>query len=95
MTDPLRAPWGLVEHLFDRRDWDEHPHRVCRERLEAIFLVKLYSSFGPLCVTAIQDIQHDDCRTYVIRNSRYSRQAIDQQVAAISTASEFQIATDH
>lgn len=85
----------LVKHLFDRRDWDEHPHRVCWQRLEAVFLVKLYSSLGPLCITAIQDIEQDDCRTYVIRDTRYSRQAVDQQVTAVSAASEFQVATDH
>jgi len=86
---------GLVEHLFDRRDWDEHPNRVCRQRLEAVFFVKLYSSLGPLCITAIQDIEHDDRRTYFIRYPRYSRQAVDQQVAAVSATSEFQVATDH
>ena len=86
---------GLVEHLLDRYDWEEHPHHIFWQRLESVILIKLHPFLCSLGITAIEDIEHHDCPTYVVRDMHYSRQAVHEEVTAVSAVSEFRIATDH
>jgi hypothetical protein len=77
-----RARVNFVDERPDRRDRQEHPQCVRRERGEPIAFVQRRSPCNALRVSAIQHIQHHHREAEIFGGTGDPSQGIDKRVAA-------------